>query len=399
MPALSAPAESPAVRSPLVGWLAVVSVMMGIFAIVTAEILPIGLLAPMASTFGITEGIAGLMMTVPGLVAAAAAPLVTVSTARLDRRLMLGLLMALLAVSDAVCAVAADYRVVLAARVLVGFVIGGFWSIGAGLAGRLVERRHVPRATAVIFSAVPLGSVLGVPAGTFLGDVAGWRAAFGCLGALTVIVLLALVGTLPRLPVRQATRLGVLRAALRVREVRIGLVVTVLVVLAHFGTYTYVTPFLLTVTGLSLGVVGTLLLVYGTAGIVGTVVAGSAVARRPRATFGVAAGLVAAATLLLPVSGDETWGAVALLVVWGLGYGAVPVCSQAWTARSASSPEAATVLFTSCFQATIAVGALVGGRLLDASSVSVVMQCGGVVAVAAVAVLTVAGRTSRPGGT
>lgn len=146
-------------RSPLMGWLAVFSVTMGIFSIVTTEILPIGLLTPIGSSFTISGGTAGLMMTVPGYLAAVAAPTATVATARVDRRLMLCTFMALLAIANLLAAVAPNYWVMLISRVVVGIVIGGFWSIGAGLAERLVPPESVGRATAVIFSAVPLGSV------------------------------------------------------------------------------------------------------------------------------------------------------------------------------------------------------------------------------------------------
>ncbi|MBE1559923.1 MFS transporter [Nonomuraea africana] len=369
-------------RSPLIGWLAVVSVMLGIFSIVTAEILPIGLLTAIGSDFEISDGAAGLMMTMPGILAAVAAPAVTVATGRLDRRWMLCALMLLLAVANFLAAAATSYWVMVVSRVLVGLVIGGFWSIGAGLAARLVRRERAGTATAVIFSAVPLGSVLGVPAGTLVGHLAGWRAAFVIMGALTVAVLLSLIVLLPPLPAEQATRLRVLTGLLRDRGVRAGLVLTFLVVLAHFGTYTYVTPFLQQVTGASPAVITTFLLVYGVAGIAGNFVAGATATRALGATFAVSGGLIAFATLLLPVLGTSHLGALALLVVWGLAYGAVPVCSQTWFAASAPhAAEAATILFTSSFQATIAAGALLGGVVVDAASPSAVMALGGAVAV------------------
>ncbi|ARX81200.1 transporter [Streptomyces alboflavus] len=109
-------------------------------------------------------------------------------------------------------------------------------------------------------------------------------------------------------------------------------------------------------------------------------------ARRPRAAFAVAAGLIAAAALLLPVLGERPGGAVALLVVWGVAYGAVPVCSGAWFAAAVPrSPEAASVLFTASFQATISLGALAGGAVVDGATPSAVMVLGGLTAAAGVA--------------
>ncbi|MEU6102533.1 MFS transporter [Streptomyces flaveolus] len=352
--------------------------MLGIFAIVTTEIMPIGLLTSIGSSFTVSDGMAGLMMTMPGFLAAIAAPLVTAATARFDRRVMLCVFMFLLALANFLAAAAPDYWLVLISRVMVGITIGGFWSIGAGLAQRLVPPASAGRASAVIFSAVPLGSVLGVPAGTFIGDLAGWRTAFTVMGALTVAVLVMLLLFLPPLPPVQATRLGVLGGMLRGAGTRSALLLTFLVVLAHFGAYTYVTPFLGQVTHAGDGLVTTFLLLYGAAGVLGNFLGGVWAARYPRTVFGLAAGLIAAATLLLPALGRWETGAVSLLIVWGLAYGAVPVTSQTWFSKSAPhAPEAASVLFTASFQATISIGALVGGVVLDRTSPSAVMLLGG----------------------
>ncbi|WP_285784182.1 MFS transporter [Microbispora sp. NBRC 16548] len=367
-------------RSPLIGWLAVTSLMLGIFAIVTSEILPIGLLTAIGADFGISDGTTGLTMTLPGIVAAVAAPTVTLTTARLDRRVMLCALMAVLAVADVLAAVATSYWIMLISRALVGLTIGGFWSIGAGLAARLMPPHAVGTATAVIFSAVPLGSVLGVPAGTFIGDLAGWRTAFLVLAVLALLVLAALTLLLPPLPAHQVTRPRVLLDLLRTRGAAIALLATFLIVLAHFGTYTYVTPFLQNVTGLPPAAVSAILLAYGVAGIVGNFLAGKGTAT-PRTAFVICGFLIAVTTLLLPSVGGTTIGAVMSLVVWGLAYGGVPVCSQAsFIAAAPHTPEAATVVFTSSFQATFALGAFLGGRVVDAFSVSTVMICGGLTA-------------------
>ncbi|MFB7597157.1 MFS transporter [Streptomyces sp. NPDC056160] len=355
--------------------------MLGLFLIVTTEILPIGLLTSIGASFRISDGMAGLMMTMPGFLAAFSAPVVTMATARVDRRLMLCVFVLLLAMADFLAAAAPGYWLVLVSRVMVGVTIGGFWSIGAGLAERLVPAESVGRATAVIFSAVPLGSVVGVPAGTFIGDVAGWRISFVVMGMLTVGVLIMLRLVVPVLPPTEAMRLSVLRAMFRSVNTRFALLLTFLIVLAHFGTYTYVTPFLEQVTHASPKLITVFLLIYGAAGILGNFLGGAMVTRRPRATFGLAAGLIAAATLLLPVLGRWDIGAVALLIVWGVAYGAVPVSSQTWFAKATPhAPEAASVLFTASFQVTFSLGALGGGFVVDGSSPATAMTLGGIIA-------------------
>ncbi|WP_243705978.1 MFS transporter [Micromonospora sp. KC721] len=345
---------------------------MGIFVIVTAEILPIGLLTSIGSTFGVSDGTAGLTMTMPGLLAAVSAPIVAVAAGGLDRRTLLCGLMLLLAVANVLAATAASYAVVVASRALVGIVIGGFWSIGAGLAARLVRPERVGVATAVIFSAVPLGSVFGVPAGTFIAQYGGWRSTFVVLGALSVIVLVALVVVLPPLPAERPVRFAALTGLAGGSTGRTAVILTALVVTAHFGTYTYVTPFL-QVTGV--GSVTPFLLVYGVAGVVGNFVAGAAVRLRLRATMTASAVALASVTAMLPAFGTATIGAMVLLAVWGFAYGAVPICSQSWFA-AAGATEAASVLFTSSFQATIALGAVLGGVVVDATSPSILMVLG-----------------------
>ncbi|TYK53570.1 MFS transporter [Actinomadura decatromicini] len=378
----------------MTGWAAVLAVTMGIFSIVTTEILPIGLLTSIGSGFAVSDGTAGLTMALPGYLAAVAAPAVTVATARIDRRLMLCACMFLLASANFVAAAAPGYWAMLLSRVLVGIVIGGFWSIGAGLADRLVPGPSTRRATVVIFSAVPLGSVLGVPLGTLIGDLAGWRASFTVMGVLSTAVLVALAVLLPPLPAEHVTRLAVLRGMTRNAGTRFALLATFLIVMAHFGAYTYVTPFLERVTHVSSGMITVFLLTYGVAGILGNFLCGTAVARHPYAAFGLAGALIAFATLAFPVLGRWDAGAVALLIVWGVGYGAVPVCSQALFVRAAPhAPEAASVLFTASFQATLSTGALAGGFVVDHTSPSTIMLLAG--ATASVMTMTVLSRSAR----
>ncbi|MBO1418883.1 MFS transporter [Streptomyces sp. FH025] len=380
------------------GWFAVVAVTTGVFSIVTTEILPIGLLTPIGATFRISDGTAGLMMTLPGIVAAVAAPLMTVATRRADRRTVLCVLLLVLTLSDLLSALAPGYGAVLTSRVTLGLVIGAFWSIGSGLAPRLVPEHRRARANTVIFSAVPLGSVLGVPAGVYLGSLAGWRAAFGAMAVLTLVTLVALLVSLPPLTPLTATDLGVLRRLLAGRGTRTGIAATFLIVLAHFGSYTYVTPFLTTATHAGPGLITGLLLGYGAAGLLGNVLAGGRAARTLRPVFGTATVLLAAATLLLPLLGTGGPGAAVLLTVWGVAYGAVPVCSLTWFLTAAPhAPEAAGVVFTSVFQATISIGSLAGGLVVDRTSPATVLLLGGVVALLAAVTVGAYGHRADPG--
>ncbi|MET9339490.1 MFS transporter [Nonomuraea sp. NPDC003804] len=361
-----------------VPWLAVSAVAAGTFTIVTSEMLPVGLLTPMAATLGVSAGTAGLTMTAPGIVAALSAPLLTVVAGRLDRRVVLVALMALLVGANLLAAVAPAYPVMLAARVLVGVSIGGFWAFAAGLAGRLVPERHVGRAAAMIAGGVAVASVLGVPAGTLILSWAGWRAAFVAVAVLAVAVLAALVLLLPPLLPTRAVRPAELAGVWRDPALRTVLVATALVVTGHFAAYTYIRPFLEQVSGAGPALISGLLLAYGIAGVIGNAGAGNQAARRPREVMVALAALIAVSTAGLPLAG------ALMILLWGLSYGGVSVTGQLWVIR-ADGGEAGMAMLSSIFNAAIALGALLGGRLVDAASPSAAMAFG-----AALALLTAA---------
>ncbi|MFD4243406.1 MFS transporter [Streptomyces sp. NPDC058525] len=348
------------------GWAAVCALALGIFCLITSELLPVGLLTPVGADLGVSDGTAGLMVTVPGLVAGVCAPLVTVGAGRLDRRLVLCVLIALMAAANIAAALAPSFAVVLAARVLVGVSVGGFWAVAGGLAVRLVPRRHVGRATALVFGGVPTASVLGVPAGTLLGELGGWRTAFAAVGALGLVTLAALLLLLPPLPPTRHITFAQLPALLRTnRGVRAGIVVTFLVVTGQFAAYTFVRPILQDVSGIDAEYVSTLLLGYGVAGVAGNFLAGARGAHRTLLTVSACLTVVLALIAVLPGAAAGT----ALLLVWGLAYGGVSVSLQRWMLTSApASAEAATSLMVAVFNLAIAAGALLGGLAVDGVS-------------------------------
>ncbi|GLY63384.1 MFS transporter [Amycolatopsis taiwanensis] len=374
------PPESP----PGKGWPGVAAVAGATFTVVTSEMLPVGLLTPIGDTLRVTEGTAGLTLTITGLVAAVSAPLLTLALGRFDRRVVLCALMAVLAFGNLLAAWSPEFGVLVTARVLVGVGMGGVWAIAAGLAVRLVPPRSVTPATSLIFSGVAVASVLGVPAGTYLGELTGWRAAFASAGGLALVVLVALAVLLPRLPAEQEVRLGGVLGLLREPRVATGLVVVALLVTGHFAAYTYVRPVLEEVSGASAAQIGTLLLVYGVAGVVGNFVSGAGASRSPRATLLVICAVLAATVTLTPMLGGSVLTAAALLVVWGLSYGGVSVTTQTWLLASApQAREGAAALLVGVFNGAIALGALCGGLAADGAGVTTVMWLGGALAVGA----------------
>ncbi|MEV4565745.1 MFS transporter [Nonomuraea sp. NPDC049419] len=377
-------------------WLAVTSVAVGTFTVVTSEMLPVGLLTSIAADLGVSAGTAGLAMTAPGLVAAVAAPALAFTARRMDRRLLLIGLMALLGAANLMAAAAPDNAVMLAARVLTGVSIGGFWAFAAALGSRLVPERSVGRATSIILGGVSVASVLGVPAATFVSSFAGWRSAFVAAGVLALGLLAVLAATLPPLrppaeesgPATREKRFSWLSGPLI-----LVLVLTALTISGHFAAYTYVRPFLEQVSGAGPALVGTALLLYGAAGVAGNFAAGARAARNPRSTFIVLVVLMAVAMPALLLTGVPP---LAALVVWGLGYGGVGVALQLWLMREGGG-ELGTALYVSSFNVSIALGALAGGRITDAASVPAVMGAGAALTLVSVVVAGIWGRNRTTG--
>ncbi|SMF04110.1 MFS transporter [Streptomyces sp. Amel2xC10] len=388
---------SPDISPPPGGrWTAVLALAGATFSVVTTEMLPVGLLTPLGDGLGVSAGTAGLALTLPGLVAAVAAPLLPAAVRRADRRRVLVGLSLLLAAADLLSALAPGMAALLVARALVGVCIGGVWTVAAGLAVRLVPAASVGRATAVVFSGIAVASVLGVPAGTVLGATAGWRWAFAGLAVLAVAVAAALALALPPLPAEHTVGTGELRRVAALPGVRRGLAVVGLLVTGHFAAYTYVRPVLERVPGLGAGsgagAAGTLLLGYGVAGVVGTLAAGPAAARGPRRTVCVvAAGVTAVVALLVPAGGSLGASAL-LLVLWGFVYGGVAVSAQTWlTAAAPRAPEAVSALIAAVFNTAIALGAFTGGRTADTAGATGVLWLG-----AGLALLSVLAALPRP---
>ncbi|MEV7284005.1 MFS transporter [Streptomyces sp. NPDC093252] len=378
-------------------WTAVLALAAATFCVVTAEMLPVGLLTSLGTDLGVSAGTAGLALTLPGLIAALAAPLFPVAVRRADRRRVLCVLLLLLAAAGLLCALAWHFSVLLIARALVGVCIGGVWAVAAGLAVRLVPAARVGRATAVIFSGIAVASVLGVPAGTFLGGLAGWRWAFAALAALALVVAALLARALPPLPAGHPIRLSTVAAVLRAPAVRRGLLAVALLITGHFAAYTYVRPVLERLPGIGAGQISLLLLGYGVAGVAGNFAAGPLAARAPhRALLLLAAAIGAVVVLLVPASGSAALS-LALLLLWGLAYGGVSVSAQSWlTGAVPHAREAASGLFAGVFNSAIALGAFGGGRALDGPGPSGALLLGGAAALLAVPALVWTVRAPRP---
>ncbi|MFI6297778.1 MFS transporter [Nonomuraea sp. NPDC050790] len=376
-------------------WLAVAAVAVGTFAMVTVEQLPVGLLTAIGGSLNVSEGAAGLMVTVPGLVASATAPLLPVAIGRLDRRTVLIGLLGLMVVANAVSVVAPNFAVMLASRFLVGIGIGGFWALAAGIAVRLVPERHVPRATSLAFGGATAANVLGVPAGTLIGGLTDWRVAFAAVGVLALLVVGALLWLLPRIPATAPVRLRELPRQFANPVVRAAVISTFLVVAGQYAAFTFISPILQDVSGVPADLIGPILLGFGVAGVVGTFVGSSWNVRRRVVTL---SATLAVIMVIFPFAGTTPVTGSILLLIWGLAYGGAPVAVQTWILQGAgASAEAATALNTTVFNLAIAFGAAFGGIVADNLAVTGALWFGALLmGLTALAAVTVSARRGVP---
>jgi predicted MFS family arabinose efflux permease len=294
--------------------------------------------------------------------------------------------------SDLLSAFAPAFSVLLLARVLLGVAIGGFWAIAASLAARLVHERFVGHATALVFGGISIGSVIAVPAGTFIEAGAGWREVFLVTSVLAAIVLVAQLIFVPRLPVAVATTLAALPRLLTRRPVQVLLAASLLIWTGQLAGYTYISPFLRDLNFDSL-LIGGLLLAYGIGGIVGNFVGGALAGRRTRPTIVVIVSLLGAsmfASLLMPAT---PWAAMIVLTIWGAAFGAVPAAMQTWMfSAAAGAPEAGSAMLVAVLQTAIAVGAAVGGIWVDGSGPGAAIWFGTALVAAGLLIITLLGR-------
>ncbi|WP_337061244.1 MFS transporter [Serratia marcescens] len=368
-------------------WLATFAIGLSTFTVVTAEMLPVGLLTPIVSTLNASIGRAGLLISLPALFAALFAPLVVLGARRTDRRsLLVGFLLLLIA-ANLLAAAATSLALLFAARILLGFCIGGIWAIAGGLAERLVPPASVGLALSVIFGGVAAASVFGVPLGVFLGEALGWRMAFLAVAVLAALTLL-LMYVLPPLPVTQAISWRSFTAQRTNRRLLTGLLLTFLLVAGHFMAYTFVRPLLQTVAGIESRWVGPLLFAYGVAGIAGNFIAGQAAAKRLRRTLALIALGLALAVLLLPLLGHAPLSGGAFLLLWGIAYGGVSVALMAWMLKAApDAVEVASSLYIALFNLAISCGSLAGGLVVDAGGLTINGVLSGMVLLLALAIL------------
>jgi DHA1 family purine ribonucleoside efflux pump-like MFS transporter len=366
-PVLAAEMDLETERSDSVpAWAAVLSLAMGVFGLVTAEFLPASLLTPIAADLGVTAGAAGQAVTATALTGTFAGIFMPILTRQYDRRLVMWALTSLLVISGVVAAASTSLTMLLAARLLLGIGIGGFWSMMAAMAMRLVPERLLPRALSIVFTGVSVATISAAPIGAYLGALYGWRTVFALSAAIGGLTLLIQLVTLPKLPPQSKPNLRTLFDLLRRPSVRLVVATILISISGHFAGFTYVRPFLEQIPAMKIETISLALLAYGAGGFFGNLVGAAITARSAQASVIVGSGLTALTAFALVAFGASPWAAGIGVAVWGFAFGAFPVGVQTWIVRAApDQPEGASGLIVAAFQIAIASGAVLGGLLVD----------------------------------
>ncbi|ANN80094.1 MFS transporter [Bordetella flabilis] len=372
-------------------WGAVFSMALGVFGLVTAEFLPASLLTPMAADLKITEGLAGQAVTATAAVALVTSLLIATVTRRMDRRYLLLAFSVLLICSNVLVAVAPNLGALLLGRVLLGVAIGGFWTMSAATAMRLVPEPMVPRALSIIFTGVSAATIVAAPVGSYLGAHIGWRNVFLLAAVLGVVSLVSQLLTLPRMAPSGLTRLGTLVQVLRRPGIGFGMLAVIVVFTGHFAFFTYLRPFLETVTGVGVSTLSAILLGFGAANFLGTSVAGLMLERNLRLTLALMPLLMGVLGLGLVAMGSSPLADAAMVALWGFAFGTIPVGWSTWITRTVpDEAESAGGLIVAAVQLAITLGAAVGGAIFDVSGAGGVFATSGLALLLATLMILVA---------
>lgn len=387
------PAPGPA------AWGAVFALSLGAFALVASEFMPVSLLTPVASDLGISEGQAGQAISVSGAFALLTSLFMAPLAGRLDRKVLLLALTAMTIVSSTVAAFAPNYTLFMVGRAFIGVAIGGFWSMSAATAMRLVPAEKVPRALAIVNGGNALATVVAAPLGSYLGGVIGWRGAFFCLVPVAAVALAWKWLTLPAMHAEGGRGVGAVFRLLGRPSIALGMAGVSLFFMGQFALFTYLRPFLESVTHAGVTTLSLLLLLVGVAGFVGTTLIGAFLKGRLYHTLTVIPLAMAAIGVALVFFGESVGATAVLLCLWGLMATAAPVGWWTWLAQSLPrDAEAGGGLMVAVVQLAIAAGATLGGLLFDSRGYVATFSLSAAILAAAAVLAALAGRAARRQG-
>lgn len=389
------------VDAPTANWSGVFAMTLCVFALIASEFMPVSLLPPISTDLRVSEGWVGYGIAISGAFAVLTSLSITSIAGSLNRKTLLLTMTALMGVSGVIVALSTNYVTYMIGRALVGIVVGGFWSMSAAVAMRLVPAADVPKALAVFNGGNALATVVAAPLGSYLGGVIGWRGAFFCLVPLAVVAFAWQWTSLPSMearPSKGGASHGGVMSLFRSRLVTMGMLAVGAFFMGQFVLFTYMRPFLETVTRVNVATLSMMLLTLGVAGFIGTTLIGRFLKNSLYRTLETIPLVMAVLAITLVVFGDSIPAVFALLGLWGLFATAAPVGWWSWLARSIpENAEAGGGLMVAVIQLCIAMGSTVGGVLFDGFGYRTTFMASAALLVIAACLVFATARVSRQG--
>ncbi|MCM6993542.1 MFS transporter [Enterobacter roggenkampii] len=344
-------------------WSGVFAMTLCVFVLIASEFMPVSLFTPLARDLGVTEGLAGQGIAISGALAVLTSLFLSRLAGNINRKhLLLGM-----ALSGMIIAFAPNYLVYMTGRALIGIAIGGFWSMSAATAIRLVPPHKVARALAIFNGGNALATVVAAPLGSYLGATIGWRGAFLCLVPVAIVAFIWQCLSLPDMNARKnGTSRGSVFRLFRQPAVSVGLLACGLFFMGQFALFTYLRPFLETVTRVSGAGLSLILLTIGVAGFVGTLFVALVLNAAFYITLIAIPLLMAAIAVALILAGHNVWIVALLSGLWGMLATSAPTGWWTWIARTLpKDAEAGGGLMVAVIQLAIALGSTAGGIAFD----------------------------------
>lgn len=347
-------------------WSAITCLSLLTFLLVGLEFMPVSLLTPIAQDLSITEGQAGLAITVSGFFAVITSLVGNRLLGRLDRKKVVLLYTSVLTVSSLIVALAPSYLILLTGRAMVGIAIGGFWSLSTAILARLASGPDLPKAIALLQGGTAMAIVAAAPLGSFLGSLIGWRNTFLVTVPIGLVALVWQITTLPQMRPAKAASVATMFGLLRNRTFAIGMVATAMTFIGMNSLSIYLRPFLEQVTRLDIATLSVVLLGLGAGGIAGLFAIGFVLRRHLNLVLVGMPVVLAIIALLLIAARPFRWLTATLLLLWGVVSTPVPVAWNTWMSRIIPDDlEAGGGLQVALIQLAIAGGASAGGILFD----------------------------------
>jgi DHA1 family inner membrane transport protein len=348
--------------------LALLALFAAAFAIGTSEFVIAGILPAVSSDLGISIPTAGLLVSLYALGVAIGGPLLATFTGRYPKKLLLLIYVGIFIVGYAVCAVAPNYPSLLVARMVISLIHGAYFGSAMVVATTIVEPSRRGFAVALILAGLTVANNVGVPFGTAIGTAFGWRMTFWAVSGLGIVAFLLILLLVPFLrpePAQSGSLLAEVKALWR-EPVLTSIAVIVVQTIGQFALFTYISPLLTTVSGIGLDFVPWLLLLFGVGSTIGVLVGGRLADWKLMASLtGILFAQIVVYALMLPFDANP-WIMGVLVLLWGslaFAFGAPAQTRILINTRDA--PLLASSLIPSSFNVAIALGAWLGGVLID----------------------------------